>query len=130
MREEITYDDIYEIAEEVAIETVKKFLKNLIKLVPTEDEVDDSIKNSQYEELKQFRENSNQRTYSAAEKAEKRSLAESIIIPTDDDEFANIAHPGKASGAADINNMDDALSQISLEKSDLLGQAASSACIE
>ena len=139
MSEKVTFDDVYEIAAEVAEETVTKFLKNLVKLVPQAADVVDEIKDSQYEELKKLRQN--KLTESALDEQpviERKSRRQSArqakpIIPTDDDdafyderdtEFAAIAHSGAASDPLDI---DDALREIPLEGSNLYSQAMSSA---
>lgn len=134
MSDKITYDEVYEIAAEVAEETVIKFLKNLVKLIPTAEEVVDTIKDAQYNELKRYR------SEKATQSVESDPSAEFVKKPSqkplidlsmlsegiEDDEFANIAHPGKGKLEESINDMDAALSQINLENSDLLGAAMQS----
>lgn len=137
--DKVTFDDVYEIAAEVAEETIKKFLTNLVKLVPAAEDVVSEIKEEQYEELRQLRQGKLQETRvskSAPVATAKKSSAP--IIPTEeddeedfyaqqDDEFAQIAHPVTNSTANADVDIDEALSQITLEKSDLFGAAANSA---
>lgn len=137
--DKVTFDDVYEIAAEVAEETIKKFLTNLVKLVPAAEDVVSEIKEEQYEELRQLRQGKLQETRvskRAPVTAAKKSSAP--IIPTEeddeedfyaqqDDEFAQIAHPVTNSTANAGVDIDEALSQITLEKSDLFGAAANSA---
>lgn len=136
--DKVTFDDVYEIAAEVAEETIKKFLTNLVKLVPAAEDVVSEIKEEQYEELRQLRQGKLQETRvskRAPVTAAKKSSAP--IIPTEeddeedfyaqqDDEFAQIAHPVTNSTANAGVDIDEALSQITLEKSDLFGAAANS----
>ena len=136
--DKVTFDDVYEIAAEVAEETIKKFLTNLVKLVPAAEDVVSEIKEEQYEELRQLRQGKLQETRvskRAPVATAKKSSAP--IIPTEDDEedfyaqqddeFAQIAHPVTNSTANAGVDIDEALSQITLEKSDLFGAAANSA---
>lgn len=137
--DKVTFDDVYEIAAEVAEETIKKFLTNLVKLVPAAEDVVSEIKEEQYEELRQLRQGKLQETRvskRAPVATAKKSSAP--IIPTEeddeedfysqqDDEFAQIAHPVTNSTANVGVDIDEALSQITLEKSDLFGAAANSA---
>lgn len=137
--DKVTFDDVYEIAAEVAEETIKKFLTNLVKLVPAAEDVVSEIKEEQYEELRQLRQGKLQETRvskRAPVVTAKKSSAP--IIPTEeddeedfysqqDDEFAQIAHPVTNSTANAGVDIDEALSQITLEKSDLFGAAANSA---
>lgn len=137
--DKVTFDDVYEIAAEVAEETIKKFLTNLVKLVPAAEDVVSEIKEEQYEELRQLRQGKLQETRvskRAPIATAKKSSAP--IIPTEeddeedfysqqDDEFAQIAHPVTNSAANTGVDIDEALSQITLEKSDLFGAAANSA---
>lgn len=128
--DKVTYDDVYEIAAEVAEETIKKFLQNLVKLVPAAEDVVDDIKESQYEELKRLKQAESQQEVYTSKRAKIREQARSQpIIPMDDDEeedeFAAIAHPSRAQGTSNLK-LDEALSQIPLESSDLYGGAASS----
>lgn len=137
--DKVTFDDVYEIAAEVAEETIKKFLTNLVKLVPAAEDVVSEIKEEQYEELRQLRQGKLQETRvskRAPVTAAKKSSAP--IIPTEeedeedfyaqqDDDFAQIAHPVTNSAANAGVDIDEALSQITLEKSDLFGAAANSA---
>lgn len=137
--DKVTFDDVYEIAAEVAEETIKKFLTNLVKLVPAAEDVVSEIKEEQYEELRQLRQGKLQETRvskRAPVATAKKSSAP--IIPTEeddeedfysqqDDEFAQIAHPVTNSAANAGVDIDEALSQITLEKSDLFGAAANSA---
>lgn len=133
MSERITIDDIYDIAAEVAEETVKKFLTNLVKLVPTAESVVDSIKDSQYEELQNYRRSPMQEStkpvietspINTAARAKRPVISVDDLIDSGSDDFASIAHPQKASNNS--FDIDDALTQIPLEKSDLFGQAVSS----
>ena len=137
--DKVTFDDVYEIAAEVAEETIKKFLTNLVKLVPAAEDVVSELKEEQYEELRQLRQGKLQETRvskRAPVATAKKSSAP--IIPTEeddeedfyaqqDDEFAQIAHPVTNSTANAGVDIDEALSQITLEKSDLFGAAANSA---
>ena len=128
--DKVTYDDVYEIAAEVAEEPIKKFLQNLVKLVPAAEDVVDDIKESQYEELKRLKQAESQQEVYTSKRAKIREQARSQpIIPMDDDEeedeFAAIAHPSNAQGTSSFK-LDEALSQIPLESSDLYGGAASS----
>lgn len=137
--DKVTFDDVYEIAAEVAEETIKKFLTNLVKLVPAAEDVVSEIKEEQYEELRQLRQGKLQETRvskRAPVATAKKSSAP--IIPTEeddeedfysqqDDEFDQIAHPVTNSTANAGVDIDEALSQITLEKSDLFGAAANSA---
>lgn len=128
--DKVTYDDVYEIAAEVAEETIKKFLQNLVKLVPAAEDVVDDIKESQYEELKRLKQAESQQEVYTSKRAKIREQARSQpIIPMDDDEeedeFAAIAHPSKVQGTSSLK-LDEALSQIPLESSDLYSGAASS----
>lgn len=115
--EKITYDDIYEIAAEVAEETITKFLQNLIKLVPSSEDVVDDIKEQQYEELRALKQNRNNTN------TVNTDFGSKSFVEQQNDDFAAIA--GKQNLKEDIS-MDSALNQISLEKSDLLGQASAS----
>lgn len=138
MADNITYEEVYEIAAEVAEETVKKFLKNLVKLVPIGEDVAEDLREQQYKELKQLRKNrmTEQKIQSPVpirNVAKQQNSAP--IIPMDDDEqfyedsddeFANIAHPTQSAADPSLG-IDDALSQIPLERSDLFGEAANSA---
>lgn len=137
--DKVTFDDVYEIAAEVAEETIKKFLTNLVKLVPAAEDIVSEIKEEQYEELRQLRQGKLQETRvskRAPVATAKKSSAP--IIPTEeddeedfyaqqDDDFAQIAHPVTNSTANAGVDIDEALSQITLEKSDLFGAAANSA---
>ena len=128
--DKVTYDDVYEIAPEVAEETIKKILQKLVKLEPAAEDVVDDIKESQYEELKRLKQAESQQEVYTSKRAKIREQARSQpIIPMDDDEeedeFAAIAHPSKAQGTSSLK-LDEALSQIPLESSDLYGGAASS----
>lgn len=133
MSDKVTFDDVYEIAAEVAEDTITKFLQNLVKLVPQASEVVDDIKDQQYEELKQLRQEklneSRSRTIPQSQQPvmSKRALARAErsnpgkpIIPTDDfenqqdNDFAAIAHNRSVSdSSADI---DSALAEIPLEQ--------------
>ena len=138
--DKVTFDDVYEIAAEVAEETIKKFLTNLVKLVPAAEDVVSEIKEEQYEELRQLRQGKLQETrVSKRAPAATAKKSSAPIIPTEeddeeedfyaqqDDEFAQIAHPVTNSTANAGVDIDEALSQITLEKSDLFGAAANSA---
>jgi len=118
----LTYDDVYEIAAEVAEEVVTKFLSNLVKLVPSSEEVVEDIQERQYQELKQLRQNKMQE--SASNKHVDYAPDELVNMGSDED-IAAIAHPEKAGGEeswAAKNNFDDVLSSVTLEKSDLVGE--------
>lgn len=137
--DKVTFDDVYEIAAEVAEETIKKFLTNLVKLVPAAEDVVSEIKEEQYEELRQLRQGKLQETrVSKRTPVATAKKSSAPIIPTEeddeedfysqqDDEFAQIAHPVTNSTANAGVDIDEALSQITLEKSDLFGAAANSA---
>ena len=120
--EMLTYDDVVQIATEIAEQTVKTFLKNLIKLVPTAEETEDAIRTAQYKELQALR--SGAKPKALAKTSE--TSAPIIDILEEEDEFAAIAHPEKSNKLNEAYNMDDALSQIPLERSDLFGEAAQS----
>ena len=138
MADNITYEEVYEIAAEVAEETVKKFLKNLVKLVPIGEDVAEDLREQQYKELKQLRKNrmTEQKIQSPVPIRNVAKQQDSApIIPMDDDEqfyedsddeCANIAHPTQSAADPSLG-IDDALSQIPLERSDLFGEAANSA---
>lgn len=143
MQERVTFDDVYEIAAEVAEETVKRFLSNLVKLVPQAEAVVDDIREEQYEELRQLRQGKLQEQR-IARPIPNRNAAPARrsdpIIPMNesssdsfyddaDDEFAQIAHPA-TNNVSNPLNIDDALSQIPLEKSDLFGAAAHSDVVD
>ncbi len=125
--EMLTYDDVVQIATEIAEQTVKTFLKNLIKLVPTAEETEDAIRTAQYKELQALRSGAKPKATKAAARAPEIS-APIIDLEEDveEDEFAAIAHPERANKLNEAYNMDDALSQIPLERSDLFGEAAQS----
>lgn len=125
--EMLTYDDVVQIATEIAEQTVKTFLKNLIKLVPTAEETEDAIRTAQYKELQALRSGAKPKAAKAATRAPEIS-APIIDLEEDveEDEFAAIAHPERANKLNEAYNMDDALSQIPLERSDLFGEAAQS----
>lgn len=121
----ITYDDVYEIASEVAEETITKFLQNLVKLVPGSDEVLDDIKNRQYQELKKLKQ---KRSSIIEEPEEEDSVGDfepESFEEQRDKEFAQIAH-GKSSLKENVNNFDSILSQVPLEGSDLANLAQNS----
>lgn len=123
----LTYDDVVQIATEIAEQTVKTFLKNLIKLVPTAEETEDAIRTAQYKELQALRSGAKPKAAKAA--ARTPEISAPIIDLEEDveeDEFAAIAHPERANKLNEAYNMDDALSQIPLERSDLFGEAAQS----
>lgn len=119
MEQYITYDEAVEIAAEVAEQTVKTFLKNLMKLVPIEEEVVDEVRTAQYRELQALR-SGKEVTKTTSEKPIIDILDEDI-----DNEFAAIAHPAQTR-LNEAYSMDDALAQIPLERSDLFGEAAQS----
>lgn len=126
----ITYDDIYEIAAEVAEETITKFLQNLVKLVPSAEDTVDNIQASQYEELKQLRKAVNPKAAKSSAPLipvddEEDTDPETAFYEQQDQEFAQIAH-GKPKTLQESMNIDDALSKIPLERSDLFGQASHS----
>lgn len=132
----ITYDEVYEIAAEVAEETITKFLKNLLKLVPTAEDVVGDIKEAQYEELKQLR----SKRELPEQKSKRAKIRESIKAQPmilreeedydeeEEDEFESIAHPGRSRLNESLeDSLSDALDEIPLENSDLYGGARSSA---
>lgn len=143
MQEKVTFDDVYEIAAEVAEETVKRFLSNLVKLVPQAEAVVDDIREEQYEELRQLRQGKLQEQRIARPIPNRNATParrSDPIIPMNessddsfyddaDDEFAQIAHP-VTNNVSNPLNIDDALSQIPLEKSDLFGAAANSDVVD
>lgn len=110
----ITYDDVYEIAAEVAEETITKFLQNLVKLVPTAEDVVDDIKEQQYEDLKALKQSKNNYT----------GFGEQSFVERQNNDFAAIA--GKNNSLKESANLDSVLNQIPLENSDLFGAAAAS----
>lgn len=111
----ITYDDVYEIAAEVAEETITKFLQNLVKLVPAAEDVIDDIKDQQYEDLKTLRQSKNNLA----------NFGEQSFVEKQNNDFAAIA--GKSNNSLkESASLDAVLSQIPLEKSDLFGAAAAS----
>lgn len=113
----ITYDDVYEIAAEVAEETITKFLQNLIKLVPVAEDVVDDIKEQQYAELRALKQNK-------SSSFNNTDFGANNFVEQQNEDFAAIA--GKSSLKESLN-IDSALSQIPLEKTDLLSQASNSA---
>lgn len=133
MQDRVTFDDVYEIAAEVAEDTIKKFLKNLVKLVPQAEDVVDDIKESQYEELKRLRQGKLQEqrvsrpvSRSSAPIIPMEESADDAFYDEAEDEFAQIAHP-VTNAKSNPLDIEAALSQIPLEKSDLFGAAANSA---
>lgn len=127
---EITVDDVYEIAAEVAEETITKFLQNLVKLIPTSEEVVDDIKEAQYQELQNYRKNLKESTDRNIEVPQKKKPVITVddLIDDSNEDFAGIAHPDKDSFEDSLNDMDDALSKITIPTSDLLGQSMNSPC--
>lgn len=122
----VTIDDVYEIAAEVAEETITRFLQNLVKLVPVAEDTIDTIRQSQYDELKNYR----QSKPSLRESTNDRALSSSArpIVPVEDTdmEFAAIAHPGRPDGKeADVMSV---LNEIPLENSELATSALNSPC--
>lgn len=107
----ITYDDVYEIAAEVAEETLTKFLKNLIKLIPSAQETVEDIRETQQQELRELR----------ALKKKGKGLRESYQPPKyeeeeeyysgdsdeEDEEFEEIAHPKEQKPAAPQDEFDE-----------------------
>ena len=121
----LTYDDVYEIAAEVAEEVVTKFLRNLVKLVPSSEEVVEEIQESQYQELKRLRQGKLQENAPATATKHVDYAPDELVGMGDDDDIAAIAHPEKVGGEASWaakNNFDDVLSSVTLEKSDLVGE--------
>ena len=93
----LTYQDVYDIAAEVSQETVKKFLSNLVKLVPDAESVVSDIQEQQFR-------NRNNRANTPRPQIRKPAYQQSVAEPvedqdyyigdeTEEDEFANIAHP-------------------------------------
>lgn len=131
----ITYDEVYEIAAEVAEETISKFLQNLLKLVPAAEDVVDDIKEAQYEELRQLRskrdlpeQKSKRAKIRENIKAQPMILREDEDDEEEEDEFESIAHPGRSKLNESLeDSLSDALDEIPLENSDLYGGARSSA---
>lgn len=114
----ITYDDIYEIAAEVAEETITKFLQNLVKLVPAAEDVVDDIKEQQYEDLKMLKQNRSNTNFDT-----DFSNTETSFRERQNADFAAIAGKRSMNESTDI---DSALAQIPVDNSDLLGAAAAS----
>lgn len=146
MSKELTIDDVYEIASEVAENTVKTFLSNLVKLVPSAEATVDAIRDAQYRELKKLKKSKNvsyddyedeseEEDYEDFEEEEaptkklkesaKRNPVSLKDLVDDDADFAAIAHPATANESPEMN-IDAALSQITLERSDLFEAAATS----
>ena len=123
-RREITYDDVYDIAAEVAEETITKFLQNLVKLVPQAEDIVDDIQANQYEELQELRELRAMKQHGEFTGHSSRSPQRFTEQRARDDEFAQIARPSKAN--SNKLDVDDALAEIPLEASDLFGAASTS----
>lgn len=119
MAERITIDDVYEIAAEVAEETVTKFLKNLVRLVPAAEDIVESIKDSQYEELQNYRRAAGV-PQAEAPKRTKPILTVEDLTDDVDNEFRDIAKPAKLTESYDF---DDVLAAVPLERSNLRDQA-------
>lgn len=122
-RREITYDDVYDIAAEVAEETITRFLQNLVKLVPQAEDIVDDIQANQYEELQELRElraMKQRGEFTGHSKTSQRFTEQRAR----DEEFAQIARSSKA--ASNNLDVDAALAEIPLEASDLFGAASSS----
>lgn len=120
----ITYDDVYEIAAEVAEETITKFLQNLVKLVPDAESVVSDIKNQQYQELKKLKKRKNSVIEDDEEDSEEDVYEEEEPENFEEQrnkEFAQIAH--ESSLKENVNNFDSVLSQVPLESSSLFDQA-------
>lgn len=118
----ITYDDIYEIAAEVAEETITKFLQNLVKLIPSSEDIIDDIKYKQREELKLLKQHQNSSDDYAQD--DNYDFGPKSFVEQQNEDFANIA--GKRLNESSKLDVDSALSQIPLENSNLFEQAASS----
>lgn len=118
----ITYDDVYEIAAEVAEETITKFLQNLVKLIPSSEDIIDDIKYKQREELKLLKQHQNSSDGYAQD--DNYDFGPKSFVEQQNEDFANIA--GKRLNESSKLDVDSALSQIPLENSNLFEQAASS----
>lgn len=118
----ITYEDIYEIAAEVAEETITKFLQNLVKLIPSSEDIIDDIKYKQREELKLLKQHQNSSDDYA--QGDNYDFGPKSFVEQQNEDFANIA--GKRLNESSKLDVDSALSQIPLENSNLFEQAASS----
>lgn len=112
----LSYEDVYEIAAEVAQETITKFLQNLVKLVPNSEDVVNDIQEQQFRNLRNMRAQQTQYTSQPQNPVYRQThMNESISSPiteTNDvrDDFDEIAHPGSN---AEVNKgIFDVLNQI------------------
>lgn len=108
----LSYEDVYEIAAEVAEDTITKFLKNLVKLVPKSEEVVDEIQERQFRDLRNMRsQNSNfTQTPITTQQNLQESFTPNIPEEPEQDDFDAIAHP--QSNTATDKSIFDMLSQL------------------
>lgn len=112
----LSYEDVYEIAAEVAQETITKFLQNLVKLVPNSEDVVNDIQEQQFRNLRNMRAQQTQYTPPQQNSIYRQTpMNESISSPITEtnevrDDFDEIAHPGSN---AEVNKgIFDVLNQI------------------
>lgn len=106
----ITIDDVYDIAAEVCEEMIGKFLSNLVKLVPTGEDIVEDIKEDQWRSLRSGRMPSVPRD-DPEMVAIKQQVQKSVAAQFQDD-IAEIRQ--KPQSANDLIS-DDFMSQIELE---------------
>ena len=106
----ITIDDVYDIAAEVCEEMIGKFLSNLVKLVPTGEDIVEDIKEDQWRSLRSGRMPSTPRD-DPEMAAIKQQVQKSVAAQFQDD-IAEIRQ--KPQSANDLIS-DDFMSQIDLE---------------
>lgn len=106
----ITIDDVYDIAAEVCEEMIGKFLSNLVKLVPTGEDIVEDIKEDQWRSLRSGRMPSTPRD-DPEMVAIKQQVQKSVAAQFQDD-IAEIRQ--KPQSANDLIS-DDFMSQIDLE---------------
>lgn len=75
----VTIDDVYDIATEVCEEMITKFLQNLVQLVPTAEDTIDAIEEEHYRAHRAMREG-------RANPAPKRRTVTPLTIPKEEDE--------------------------------------------
>lgn len=80
----ITIDEVYEIAAEVAQETITKFLSNLVKLVPNAGDITEDIKQAQYDAYRASKKKVNERVSS---NKGRRNWDEEIEESEEDDDY-------------------------------------------
>ena len=82
----VTIDEVYEIAAEVAQETITKFLSNLVKLVPNSSDITEDIKQAQYDAYRASKKKVNERMSKPSSKA-RREWDEEIEEDADEDDY-------------------------------------------